>query len=455
MSIRLKISLLFTLLTASILLIFAAVVYYSASQNREKEFYAVLVQEAITKANLLFDARVDPFILQNIYRSNREILNEVEVAVYNADFELMYHDAVDIDYVKETRTMFNNIIRHGEIRFYQGDWQVVGIKYVQDKTPYVITAAAYDAYGFSKLAALRRNMTLIFVLACAVIFVAGWYFSRMVFNPVRAITQRAQNISASNLDLRIDTGKNRDELWQMAETFNDMLNRLESSFSAQKHFVHNISHELRTPLAAIISELELSLQKERSTVEYRQAVQDALNDARKLDRLSQSLLDLARASYDPSRIRFKPERVDELLLDACRQVQQLNPGYRVEMSFDTSLETESETPLTLHSNAYLLKVAFMNLMENGCKFSPENKVLVRINVHGNNVQVEFENKGAGIQPEEIEHVFTPFFRGRNLASASGHGIGLSLTRRIIELHKGSVDVQSKPGQSTIFRVQLG
>jgi two-component system sensor histidine kinase ArlS len=110
MKIRTRLILLFTLLTASILLVFAVIIYLSASENRENEFYILLRNEAITKANLYFDARVEEKILQDIYRRNREIINEVEVAIYTKDFELLYHDALDIDYVKETREMIDHII---------------------------------------------------------------------------------------------------------------------------------------------------------------------------------------------------------------------------------------------------------------------------------------------------------------------------------------------------------
>src|SRR6218665_3789843 len=102
MKIRSKLSLLFTLLAAAILLVFAATVYFSASGSRESEFYKSLKKEGITKANLYFTAKVNPDILQAIYKNNRETISEVEVAIYDTSFQLLYHDAVDIDLVKET-----------------------------------------------------------------------------------------------------------------------------------------------------------------------------------------------------------------------------------------------------------------------------------------------------------------------------------------------------------------
>lgn len=119
MKIRTRLTLLFTLLTATILLAFAFVIYYSAKESREKEFYSVLRKEAITKANLYFEAKVDAATLQDIYINNRKVLNEVEVAIYDPEFNLLYHDAADIDLVKETPKMVNEIYKKGEKQFFQ------------------------------------------------------------------------------------------------------------------------------------------------------------------------------------------------------------------------------------------------------------------------------------------------------------------------------------------------
>lgn len=126
MKIRTRLIILFTLITAIILGLFATIIYLSAKENREIEFYQLLRKEAITKANLFLNAHVDKKILQDIYHNNRKILNEVEVAIYDTHFDLLYHDAVDIDFVKETKVMIDQIIHKGEIRFYQQGWQVVG-----------------------------------------------------------------------------------------------------------------------------------------------------------------------------------------------------------------------------------------------------------------------------------------------------------------------------------------
>jgi signal transduction histidine kinase len=461
MQIRTQLTILFTLITAAILFGFASVIYYSAKENREKEFYALLKKEAITKANLFFDAKVNAQILQDIYRNNRQILNEVEVAIYNRNFGLLYHDAVEIDFVKETAEMIDEIYQEGETRFFQEGWQVIGLRYPYNGEDFIITAAAYDQYGYNKLQNLLHNSIAVFIVSILFIFLAGRFYSKKAFDPVKEMTEKARTVSARNLDLRLNSKGNKDELSELANTFNEMMNRLENSFDAQKHFVSNISHELRTPLAAMIAELELSVSKTRTEAAYQSAIRNALNDAKKLVRLSNNLLDFAKASYDPSEISFRQVRIDEVLLDAMQQVQQANPNYKTDIHFETGFESERE--ITVTGNEYLLKVAFANLFENGCKFSQDNRCLASLLTPARQdpattgpsfITLKFSDKGIGIPPEDTDKIFTPFFRGENRTYSEGNGIGLSLTQKIIHLHNGTISVQSIVQEGTTFTVKL-
>ncbi len=452
MNIKTRLVILFTIITAIILLLFATIIYWSAKQNREKEFYSLLKKEAVTKATVFLNANVDRKVLQDIYHNNRKVLNEVEVAIYDTGFVLLYHDAVDIDFVKETRPMIEEINRKGEIEFYQQHWQVIGLRYPFAGRNYIITAAAYDQYGYSKLNHLLTNSIIVFIASIVLILVADILFARKAFKPVSAMIDKARNISATNLDLRLSGNDSKDELSELAATFNAMLDRLEHSFDAQKHFVSNISHELRTPLAAIIAELELSAHKDRNNDEYRQAIRNALSDAQKIVRLSNSLLDLAKASYDPSEINFKNVRIDEVLLDAMQQVQQNNPGYLVNIHFESEFEQEEQ--VTINGNEYLLKVAFSNLFENGCKFSLPPKCTVSVSFGKDDLVLKFSDQGIGIPAGDLPHIFMPFYRGDNKEHAYGHGIGLSLTEKIVTLHKGTITVSSREQQGTTFTITL-
>lgn len=439
------------MITAAILLFFAGVIYLSAKKDREKEFYSLLKKEAVTKVNLFLNAKVNAQTLQSIYRNNRKTINEVEVAIYDPTFRLLYHDAVDIDFVKESRQLMENIMRNKEVAFFQDKWQVVGLRYEIGGKTYIVTAAAFDQYGYTKLENLLRNSLFIFIISLLFIVLFALFFTNKALNPVKEMIRKAQLISASNLDLRIVTLSKGDELAELAETFNDMLRRLEKSFESQKSFVSNISHELRTPLSAMIVELELALSHTAlDRKEYRKAIGNALNDTQKLVRLSNSLLDLAKASYDPSEITFKTIRLDEILLDATRQVQQTRKDYKIELSFKNVPDTEED--ILVYGNEYLLKVAFINLIENACKFSPDQTGYITIDFDEKYIHLIFQDNGIGIAEEELPHIFTAFYRGANQSFTAGHGIGLPLTKKIIDLHHAEIKIVSVLEKGTSVKV---
>ncbi|MCS7473965.1 ATP-binding protein [Myroides odoratimimus] len=452
MRIKTRLTLLFTLLVASILLVFAVVVYWSSSKNREVEFFEELEKEAITKAKLYLETEVKSSTLHKIYRYNNEVINEVQVAVYDFDFNLLYHDAEEIDSVKETKEMIDQIASQGRVHLFQDDWQVIGIVYNSGGQDYVITAIALDQYGYTKLHNLFLTILVLSIVSLIVIFFVGSFFAERVLRPLKLMNDEINNITATNLDLRVSTEANQDELSRLGNTFNTMLDRLEQSFDSQKQFVSNISHELRTPLAAVIAELELSLSKEQDTASYIRTIENALSDAKKLVRLSNSLLDFAKASYDPTEIVFKPTRIDEVILDACQKIQRGNAGYT--FSFMIDEEIDSEELVTVRANPYLLEVAIINLLENACKYSDNHHGRVSISNLNNAVVIKIADEGLGMSAEDLDGIFKPFFRGENGKHLDGNGIGLSLTKKVIDLHKGTITVTSEINKGTEFTITL-
>lgn len=452
MKIRTRLTLLFTLLTASILFFFAAVIYVSAKNDREKEFYSVLKKEAITKANLFLNSTIDATTLQEIYHNNRQTLDEVEVAIYDAQHQLLYHDAVDIDVVKETPHLLEQISQNQQVFFYQDQWQVVGIPYKYQDKLYLVTAAAYDHYGYKKLNNMLTNSLLIFIVALLLILLSALYLTKKALSPVQEMTKKAKLISASNLDLRLSTPNQHDELAALATTFNEMLQRIENSFDSQKSFVSNISHELRTPLSALIAEVDLTLSQPNSAMQYQQALKNVRGDAQKIVRLSNSLLDLAKASYDPAEITFKTIRLDEVLLNAIQQLSKTSPNYKVDVQFDQLPSEDQE--LEISANEYLLQTAFVNLIENACKFSDDQTCRIGIHFSAQHIVMRFQDQGIGIAPEDLPNLFTSFYRGANQHFSEGHGIGLALTQKIINLHEGTITIDSEQNKGTSITLQF-
>lgn len=451
MKIRTSLALKYTSVTATVFAICMLTVYGLSERIRSNTFFHTLKSEAVTKAHLFLSHKADAETMHSIYWNNQSFIHEVEVAVYTPDFRMVYHDAADQDRVKETPRMIHDICRKGEMEWRIGDYQAVGLLYTYQGTPYVVTAAAYDGYGLQSLHKLHVILLVLFGVGLLVLFGAGFFLSYIALKPIRLLVRETEQITASQISRRVPVRSN-DEIGELAHTFNELLARLEVSFNAQKQFVGHASHELRTPLAALIAELDLALQKERTLEQYRQALRNALGDARKMNRLIAGLLDLAKADYGSDQIRMEEIRLDELLLEVRALVLRAQPDYHVELVF--AQEPEEENDLLVYGNLYLLRIALGNLIENNCKYSGNHTSFIQISFWQDRLILRFSDNGIGMSPQELEHVFTLFYRGEGARLREGHGIGMTLVRKIVDLHKGHISVSSEPGKGTTFLLEL-
>ena len=286
----------------------------------------------------------------------------------------------------------------------------------------------------------------------AILLLVGFLLSRMALAPVKSIVRKVKGISANNISERLPVGKNEDELNELSISFNGLLEDLEKAFHAQKMFVSNVSHELRTPLAALVAETELTLLKPREKERYETALQNIQSDSRRIISLVDGQLNLAKADYNPNQIKMEEVRLDELLMEAHNTVITAHPDYHVELTFVQ--EAEDDSVLTVRGNTYLLTTAFVNLIENNCKLSQNHTSIVQIGFWKEKAVLSFSDNGIGIAPEDLQKLFVPFYRGANHSYSAGHGIGLALTKKIITLHQGEIEVNSKEQEGTTFVVRL-
>lgn len=453
MKIRTSLTLKNTCVTATIFLLCTILIYLVSEHTRDQTFFRNLKSEGITKANLFLAGQVDAQTMQSVYLNNRQFINEVEVAVYTPDFQMLYHDAVHNDIVKETHGMINEILAKKYIEFHVGKYQGIGIVYPYEGRDYIVTAAAYDGYGYDNLAGLRDALIILFIVGLSLLFVAGYFLARLALKPISSIVNEAETITASHIDRRIPVKNEKDELGELSIAFNDLLNRLEISFESQRMFVSNVSHELRTPLAALIAELDLSLQKERTGEQYRQAMRNMLSDAKRMTRLIDGLLNLAKADYCREEISMREVRLDELLLDVRELILRAHPEYTVELLFCNE-EDDDDRLITTLGNPYLLNIAFSNLIENNCKYSANHSSIVQISFRDKWSVVRMSDNGTGMSEKDKQNLFTLFYRGDNGKHADGHGIGMTLSQKIIHLHGGDISVNSEQGRGTSFVVEL-
>lgn len=453
MKIRTKLTWQNTGVTAAVFLFCMCLIYLLSEQARSRTFFHDLKSEALTKAHLYLQNQVDAQTMQSIYLNNRKFINEVEVAVYTTDFRMLYHDAIQSDIIKEDRNMINDILRRKEIEFYIGRYQGIGMLYSFGGKDYIVTAAAYDGYGYNNLYELQQNLLILFVVGLTLLFLAGYFLARASLKPIRDIVKEAESITAQHIHKRLPVKNGKDELGELSTTFNALLERLEISFNSQKMFVSNVSHEMRTPLAALMAELDLALQKERTGEQYRQAMQNVLQDARRMNKLIDGLLNLAKADYQKEQIKMQEIRLDELLLDVREFILRAHPEYHIDLLFEQE-EADDDRLITVMGNLYLLNIAFSNLIENNCKYSDNKSSFIQISYWDKHTVIRLSDSGIGMSDTDKAHLFTLFYRGTQENVTEGHGIGMALSQKIIHLHQGTISVHSEEGKGTTFVVEL-
>lgn len=427
-------------------------IYFFSSNYRKTEFYSRLKDKALTTARLLIEVKeIDASLLKIIDRNTLNILHDEKIVIYDYQNKEIY-SSIDESNVPVSRDLLNTIRLQKEIQFHYDEKEVMGILYTDKYNRYVVIASAFDKYGVSKLDNLKMILVSGFIFSVIVALFAGWIYSGKALKPMKDVVAQVDRITISNLDLRVNEGNGTDEIAQLSITFNRMLERLESAFEMQRSFVSNASHELRTPLTAITGQIEVSLMKKRDPGEYKAILQSVLEDIRTLSRLSNNLLDLAKASSDISEIMLRPLRIDELLWQAQSELKKRNPDYNAHIVFDETIDDENK--LTFFGNEHLIRSALLNLMDNACKFSDDKSVNICLEVQNMHVKLHFADKGIGIEASEQEQVFHPFYRASNARNINGHGLGLSLTKKIVEIHKGAIGIGSALAKGTCVSISF-
>jgi signal transduction histidine kinase len=273
-----------------------------------------------------------------------------------------------------------------------------------------------------------------------------------MLKPVNEIINYVNSITDSNLNLRLSEGNGKDELAELSITFNNMLERLQNAFELQQNFVASASHELRTPLTSIIGNIEVLLSRPRNADEYKIVLQTVLEEAERLHKLSDGLLNIAQASSDINNIKMEYIRIDELLEESKNAVQNQMSDSKMDLYFE-NMPVNSDD-LLIKGNKNLLIIAFENLLENANKFSENKNIKINLANSPESICVTISDTGIGIPEMDLNNIFQTFYRAENARSFSGSGVGLSLCQKIFQLHNGDLFVKSELGIGTVVTVVL-
>lgn len=446
---QLKITLLYTGLTAATVLLLSLLVYYFAEKMSAEDFYKRLDIRAVMVAQSNYPQNAGAGnLIKDLRNEHLEKLpNEKEYFK-----EIAINGNNEIPSVNLPQSFYLDLLHNQRAVYRKGDEYFAGILHRQNGKKIIVVVSAENDYIKNQLLNLRRILITGFVLSTMLIFALGLFFSKQIFLPIRKMTQKVKNINTENLHLRLNIGKNKDEISDLALTFNNMLDRLETSFESQNNFVSNASHELSTPLTSIIGEAELALQKERSPERYREAMLIILKESERLRAIIQSLLNLAQTGFDGKKQTLVTLRADEIVMSAKSAVDRIYPHNQVKI--DYALLPEDDEKLKVKGNEPLLILALTNIMLNACKYSDNQEVIVALASSNTKLFIIIKDKGIGIPQQELRYIYDPFFRASNTGEVKGYGIGLPLARNIIRIHKGELNVTSSINKGTEVQIAL-
>ncbi len=438
MQIRTRLTIQFAVLVSSILLLSFLAIYYFTYLNTSEDFYERLQSKARSSARLLLsEPQVNSDMLKVFDKTGRDLIFNENIVIFDERNRLMYANTDSLS-LHVSKYWLNEIRRSDQIRYTDGDFKVIGVSYKYPFGKAVVILGAPDVIGDINLLNLRTVLAIIFLVISAIVAIAGFIFSERALLPISKVMNEVEGILPQKLNTRLDVPNQRDEIGRLTTTFNKLLDRIEYAFQIQKTFIANVSHEMKNPLTKISSQLEVSLLKSRSAEEYQSTLHSVLEDIRELTQLSNSLMELAKISENQREMLTERVRLDEMLWDARTNLVQANKSFKIINLLDAL--PEDDTWLEIMGNPTLLRTAFINLMENACKFSSDQSVFVSLVASEVSVTIEFADNGKGIPVEDQSLIFQPFFRGENTAQVKGSGIGLSLVDRITKLHNGTISI---------------
>jgi heavy metal sensor kinase len=295
----------------------------------------------------------------------------------------------------------------------------------------------------------RRTISLIVLAVIGIAVVVGWLLAKRALVGVQHVTNTANAISRGALRQRVPTSGSGDEIDQLASTFNRMLERIESLVKSMEETNDNIAHELRSPIARIRGQAETALTGNGLIDGYQEMAAGTVEECDRLLAMINTMLDIAEAEAGVMGLKMSRVDANALLRDLCELYEPVTTEKNIAVS------VEASGSLAIQGDVQRLQGVVANLLDNAVKYTP-NGGTIKLSAHSINGRVEIgvNNTGEGISPEKLPHIFQRFYRADAGRSGLGYGLGLSLAQAIVHAHGGKISVNSIPGDTTTFTVDL-
>jgi len=450
MSLRLRLTLLYSLLMGGVLLIFGGAAYLLVNNvllSRVDDMLADVKDEFVSLAtvNILDKVELAPV--------TAKMDADISAQVWGVDGKLQ--DSLgplgqsQFAFDPLNKRVTQNSFR--ETSFNNLHLRVLNIPIQHNNKPIAVMQIAISletvvaARGY-----LLSVLVVIWIYGVIIAGIASWFTLGQALEPLKSIVETAENINrADDLSRRIpQLGSEEDEIGSLIGTFNKTLERLEVLFTSQQRFLADVSHELRTPLTVVKGNVDLMRRMKRFDEESLTSIDQ---EAGRLTRLVGGLLLLAQAESGKLPLNFQPVELDLLITEVFQEMR-IIAGDKVRVHLN---EIDQ---MLVNGDRDRMKQVLINLVANAIQYTPQDgDVFLSLAKVGNQARIVCRDTGPGIPAEDMPHIFERFYRAeksRTRSQSTGFGLGLSITKWIVEHHGGRIEVNSKDGQGTTFAIWL-
>jgi len=446
LSVQYKLTLIFTGMIAIVLLSIMVIMYNISSGFRQNNFFKSLEDRArmiaISYHEPEFKNALDGLKEHHIHR-----IVEADDYIINMGNEERPHDLL------LENKFWTDVQNKGTA------WTIVdGKSYVavsffdkEEMSDIVVVSSSKDIQGDTYREKLKGTLVSAFLVALLFMTIISLMFSKWLVTPVMKMIQSVNNINAFNLGTRLDKDEFSDEISELKDTFNEMMERIDGAFKNQQKFIGDTTHSLRTPLTIIMGEVEIAQTQLDPNHKAYYSLFMIQQEAEKLNQIVNTLLSIARKDSDNTQQDWGIINVEFLISSICKTIQRMDNSNKLKINNQLS---KPMNPPLVNGNEALLNLAISNIILNGIKYSGGKLIEINYGIVSNNIYLEIKDKGIGIPTEDFEKIFVPYYRSPNTKGFEGFGIGLPLTKDIIRMHSGSIQVSSKENVGSIFRVEL-
>ncbi len=306
----------------------------------------------------------------------------------------------------------------------------------------------------------RRGLFAFFLLSIpatlGIAAILSYTLASQATKPIGDIIKKAKAITAQRIDQRLPVPRVKDEIHELATTLNGMMDRLQRAFVSQEAFVADASHQLKTPLAILRGELDMAMREGRTEADVREFMESASQEIGYLTRMVEQLLIIARLESNHSGgIEFHPTRLDEVAIDVISRMEKHASIKAKNIKLTFRFEGDEHADYSISADFDLVRTLIESLIDNALKYTrPNTTVAVEIRDRADSIEFRVNDQGEGMTEEEKERIFGRFWRSPKveISPVKGSGLGLSIVRKIADVHSARIDVDTTPGVGSVFSV---